>query len=127
MQVLTHEERILSRCRDIFSGRNVTFEFAAETCGISLEGFMVHYDAYVRRLTRAIETQQEWFLLYELEYLLRAGYMRPDEASKRFKVPQEGIEKWTESQGGIKKDLSWRNVRFLQVEQKEQENSDGKN
>lgn len=117
MQVLTHEERIISRCRDIFSGRNVTFEFAAKTCGIDLEGFMVHYDAYVRRLTRAIETQQEWFLLCELEYLLRAGYMRPDEASKRFRASQESIENWLAEKQKNEGDVSWRDMRLMRAKQ----------
>ena len=94
MPTLTHEQRILSRCRDIYSGRNVTPEWAAETCGLTTEEFMIHYDAYIRRLTRAIENKQEWLLLCELEYLLRAGYMRQNEASSRFKVTQKNIEKW---------------------------------
>ena len=56
--------------------------------------------------------------------------MRPDECARRFlgnDSPEnvKKIERWIESQGGIKKDLSWRNVRFLQVEQKEQETENG--
>ena len=61
----------------------------------------------------------------ELEYLLQ-NYMRSEEAAKRFKVPKEKIEQWVQENknGG---NANWRNVRFLQVEQKEQENSDGEN
>ncbi len=119
MSKLSHEERIISRCRDIYCDRSVTFEFAAETCGISLEEFMVHYDAYIRRLTRAIENRQEWLLLAEFEYLLRAGYMRPKDASRRFKAPQENIEEWLkekeENEGGV----SWRDMRLMRTGQGE--------
>lgn len=125
MSSLSHEERVLNRIRSIFSGRNVTFEWAATSCGISVEEFMGYYEQYIQRLCYAIQHKSEWFLLCELEFLLRAGYMRPDEASKRFKVPQEGIEKWIKSQGGINKDLSWRDMRLIQVKQKEQETENG--
>ncbi|MBQ8803237.1 MAG: hypothetical protein IJZ53_06375 [Tyzzerella sp.] len=119
MSSLSHEERILSRCRDLFSGRNVTPEFAAKTCGLDSESFMVHYDAYIRRLTRAIENKQEWFLLAELEYLLRAGYMRPDEASLRFKVPQENIENWLKEKEKNEGSVSWRDMRLMRTRQGE--------
>ena len=117
MPALTHEERILSSCRDIYSGRNVTFDWAAETCGMDLEEFMVHYDAYVRRLTRAIERRQEWFFLCELEYLLRAGYMRPSEATTRFREPQESIENWLEEKRKTEGDVSWRDMRLMREKQ----------
>lgn len=119
MSSLTHEERIVSRCRDIYCDRNVTFEWAAKTCGISLEEFMVHYDAYIRRLTRAIENKQEWFLLAELEYLLRANYMRPKDASKRLKVPQENIENWLKEKEGNEGGVSWRDMRLMRTGQGE--------
>lgn len=118
MSKLSHEERIVSRCRDLFSGRNMTPEFAAETCGISLEEFMVHYDAYIRRLTRAIENRQEWLLLAEFEYLLRAGYMRQDEASRRFRAPQENIEKWLKEKEDEK--IDWHDMRIMRKMQGEE-------
>lgn len=121
MSSLSHEERVLNRIRSIFSGRNVTFEWAATSCGISVEEFMGYYEQYIQRLCYAIQHKSEWFLLCELEFLLRAGYMRPDEASKRFKVSQEGIEKWIESQGGIDKHLSWRDMRMIRVMPQKQE------
>ncbi len=132
MSILSHEERIVSRCRDIYSGRNVTLEFAAKTCGISLAEFEDFYTQYINRLCYAIQHRQEWFLFSELRFLVLSGYMRPDECAKRFlgnDSPENisKIEKWIESQGGINKDLPWRDVRILQVEQKEQENSDGEN
>lgn len=117
MPALTHEERIISRCRDLYSGRNVTTEWCARTCGLDVEEFAVHYDAYIRRLTRAIETKEEWFLLCELECLLRAGYMRPDEASKRFRAPQESIENWIEEKQKTKGDVSWRDMRLMRAKQ----------
>ena len=115
MPTLTHTERIISRCRDIFSGRNVTFEFAAETCGITTEEFMVHYDAYIRRLTRAIENKQEWFFLAELEYLLRAGYMRPRVASKRFKAPEENIKTWLKEKEETDGKPNWCDTRLMRA------------
>ena len=54
MSILSHEERILSRCRDLFSGRHVTPEFAAKTCGISVEEFEDFYTQYINRLCYAI-------------------------------------------------------------------------
>ncbi len=132
MSSLSHEERILSRCRDLFSGRNVTPEFAAKTCGISLAEFEDFYTQYINRLCYAIQHKHELFLFSELRFLVLSGYMRPDECAKRFlgnDSPENiaKIERWIESQGGINKDLSWRNVRFLQVEQKEQETQNEKN
>lgn len=120
----------MSRCRDLFSGRNITPEFAAKTCGISLAEFEDFYTQYIQRLCYSIQHRQEWFLFSELRFLVLSGYMRPDECARRFlsnDSPEnvEKIERWIESQGGIKKDLSWRNVRFLQVEQKEQETENG--
>lgn len=117
MSKLSHEERIVSRCRDVFSGRNVTFAFAAETCGITEEAFMVHYDAYIRRLTRAIETRQEWLLLCELEYLLRAGYMRPQDASKRFRAPEESIKQWIEEKNREEGKPNWCDMRLMRARQ----------
>lgn len=130
MSSLSHEERIISRCRDIYSGRNVTPEWAAKTCGISLEEFEDFYGQYIQRLCYSIQHKQEWFLLYELRFLVLSGYMRPNIAAKRFlgnDSPEniEKIERWIEEQGGINKDLSWRDVRMIKVEQKGQENSDG--
>ena len=125
MASLTHEERILSRCRDIFSGRNVTFEFAAETCGITTEEFIGYYNQYVQRLCYAIQHKQEWFLFSELRFLIMSGYMRQNEAAKRYRISEENIEKYIESQGGIDKNLSWRDMRLIQVKQKEQETQNG--
>lgn len=130
MASLTHEERILSRCRDIFSGRNVTFEFAAETCGITTEEFIGYYNQYVQRLCYSIQHRQEWFLFSELRFLVLSGYMRPNECARRFLGNDllesiEKIEKWIESKGGINKELSWRDVRMIDVKQTEQESSDG--
>lgn len=125
MTSLTHEERILSRCRDIFSGRNVTFEFAAETCGITTEEFIGYYNQYVQRLCYAIQHKQEWFLFSELRFLIMSGYMRQNEAAKRYRISEENIEKYIESQGGIDKNLSWRDMRLIQVKQKEQETQNG--
>lgn len=132
MSILSHEERIISRCRDVYSGRNVTPEWAAKSCGISLEEFEDFYGQYIQRLCYSIQHRQEWFLFSELRFLVLSGYMRPDECARRFlgsDSPEniEKIEWWIESQGGVNKDLSWRNVRFLQVEQKEQETQNGKN
>ena len=130
MASLTHEERILSRCRDIFSGRNVTFEFAAETCGISLEEFEDFYSQYIQRLCHSIQHKHEFFLFSELKFLVLSGYMRPNTVAARFlgsDKPEDiaRVEKWIESQGGINKELSWRDMRMIDVKQKEQENSDG--
>lgn len=108
-----HEHRIVSRCREIYSGCNVTPEWAAETCGLTLEQFMVHYEAYIRRLTRAIETKQEWFLLAEWEYLLRAGNMRPQQASSRFKAPQENIENWLKEKEKTGEEVNWHDMRLM--------------
>ncbi len=119
MSSLTHEERVLSRCRDIYSGRNVTPKWAAETCGLSEEAFMVHYDAYIRRLTQAIENRQEWLLLAEWEYLLKAAYMRPQDASKRFKAPRENIEKWLEEQRKTGEEVDWHDMRLMRARQGE--------
>ena len=132
MSILSHEERIISRCRDVYSGRNVPPEFAAKTCGISLAEFEDFYSQYINRLCYAIQHKHELFLFSELRFLVLSGYMRPDECAKRFlgnDSPENiaKIERWIESQGGINKDLSWRNVRFLQVEQKEQETQNGRN
>jgi hypothetical protein len=107
-------------------------EWAAKSCGISLEEFEDFYGQYINRLCYAIQHKQEWFLFSELRFLVLSGYMRPDETARRFlgsDSPEniEKVEKWIESQGGINKDLSWRNVRFLQVEQKEQEKNNGEN
>ena len=121
MPTLTHEERIVSRCRDIYSGRNVTPEWAAETCGITTEEFMVHYDAYIRRLTRAIENKQEWFLLAELEYLLRAGYMRPQDASKRFRAREESIKHWIEEKNRADGKPDWHDMRLIRARQGERD------
>ena len=119
MTALTHGDRIISRCRDLYSGRNITPEWAAHTCGISLKDFMNHYDAYIRRLMQAIETREEWFLLCELEYLLWAGYMRPNEASKRFKAPQESIENWLEEKNKTGKKPDWHDIRMERAKQGE--------
>ena len=130
MASLTHEERVISRCRDIFSGRNVTPKWAAKTCGISLEEFEDFYGQYIQRLCYSIQHKQEWFLLYELRFLVVSGYMRPDECARRFlgnDSPEnvEKIEKWIESQGGINKKLSWRDMRIIDVKQKEQDTENG--
>ena len=125
MASLTHEERIISRCRDIYSGRNVTPEWAAKTCGISLAEFEDFYTQYIQRLCYSIQHRQEWFLLAELEYLLRAGYMRPDEASRRFRTPQENIENWLKEKEKNEGSVSWRDMRMIDLKQKEQEQEDG--
>lgn len=121
MASLTHEERVLRMCRSIYAGRDVTPKWAAECCGISTAEFEGYYSQYINRLCYAIQHKQEWFILCELRFLLISGYMRPDEASKRFKVPQEGIEKWIEEQGGINENLSWRDMRMIRVKEREQE------
>lgn len=131
MSILSHEERIISRCRDVYSGRNVTPEFAAKTCGISLAEFEDFYTQYINRLCYAIQHKHEFFLFSELRFLVLSGYMRPDECARRFlgnDSPEnvEKIERWIESQGGIDKDLSWRDMRLIQVKQKEQETQNGK-
>ena len=129
MASLTHEERVISRCRDIFSGRNVTFEFAAKTCGISLAEFEDFYTQYINRLCYAIQHKHEIFLFSELRFLVLSGYMRPDECARRFlgnDSPEniEKIKKWIDSKGGINKELSWRDMRIIRVLPKKEEKTD---
>ena len=62
MSILSHEERIISRCRDVYSGRNVTPEFAAKTCGISLAEFEDFYTQYINRLCYAIQHKHEFII-----------------------------------------------------------------
>ena len=116
---LTHEERIVSRVRDVYCNR-CTMEWGAQTCGISLEEFKGYYNQYIQRLCYAIQHKQEWFLCSELQFLLLFGYMRPNEAAKRYRTSEENIEKYIEQQGGINKNLSWRDMRLLRVKQKEE-------
>ena len=124
MSSLSHEQRILRMCRSIFAGRNVTPKWAAECCGLTEEEFLVHYDAYIRRLTRTIETGQEWFLLAELEYLLRAKYLRPKEASLRFRAPQANIEEWLKEKEETGEDVDWNKMRIAKAKQLQQEKID---
>ena len=131
MSSLTHEERIVSRCRDVFCNR-CTMEWGAQTCGISLEEFTGYYNQYIQRLCYAIQHKHEFFLFNELRFLALSRYMRQDECARRFlgnDLPEnvEKIEKWIESQGGINKNLSWRDMRIIDVKQKGQESSDGEN
>lgn len=129
MASLTFSERVLSRCRDVYCQR-CTMEWGAQTCGISLEEFTGYYNQYIQRLCYAIQHKQEWFLFSELRFLVLSNYMRPNIAAARFlggDTPEniEKVEKWIESHGGINKELSWRDMRIIDVKQKGQENSDG--
>ena len=126
MSSLSHEERIISRIRSLYSGRNTTMEWCASSCGISSEEFEDLYNQYIQRLCYSIQHKQEWFLFSELRFLVLSGYMRPDECARRFlgnDLPEsiEKVEKWIESHGGINKELSWRDMRMIKVEQKGQE------
>lgn len=132
MSSLSHEERIISRIRSLYSGRNTTMEWCASSCGISSEEFEGYYNQYINRLCYAIQHGHEFFLLSELKFLVLSGYMRPDECARRFlgsDTPENiaKIEKWKEEQGGIDENLSWRDTRLIQVKQKEQEKVDGEN
>lgn len=129
MASLSHEERILSRCRDVFCNR-CTIEWGAQTCGINTTEFEGYYNQYINRLCYAIQHKHELFLFSELRFLVLSGYMRPNIVAKRFlgnDSPEniEKIERWIEEQGGINKELSWRDMRIIDVKQKGQENSDG--
>lgn len=124
MSSLTHEERIVSRCRDVFCNR-CTMEWGAQTCGINTAEFEGYYNQYIQRLCYAIQHKQEWFLFSELRFLLMSGYMQQSEAAKRYRISEENIERYIESQGGINKEHSWRDVRMIDVKQTEQESSDG--
>lgn len=129
MSSLTHEERIVSRCRDVFCNR-CTMEWGAQTCGIGTAEFEGYYHQYIQRLCYSIQHKHEFFLCSELRFLALSGYMRPDETARRFlgsDSPEniEKVERWIESQGGINKNLSWRDVRLIRVKQGKQENSDG--
>jgi len=131
MANLTFSGRILSRCRDVYSGRKVTSEWAAKTCGISLEEFEDFYGQYIQRLCYSIQHRQEWFLFSELRFLVLSGYMRPDECARRFlgsDSPEniEKIERWIEEQGGINKEHPWRDMRIIRVLQKKEEKVDEK-
>ncbi len=124
MASLTHEQRILSRIRSIYSGRKVSMEFAAETCGILVEEFKDYFNQYIGRLYFSLK-ENEWFILKEWQFLILSGHMRKEEAAKRFlgdDSPEciEKIEKWIESQGGINKELAWRDVRVVRVKQKQE-------
>lgn len=129
MSSLTHEERILSRCRDVYCNR-CTIEWGAQTCGIGTTEFEDFYSQYLQRLCYAIQHKHEFFLFSELRFLVLAGYMRPNTVAARFLGSDKPeniarVEKWIESQGGINKNLSWRDVRLIQVNQKEQETQNG--
>lgn len=129
MSSLTHEERVLRHVRSIFSGRNVSPAFSAECCGISAEEFIGYYNQYINRLCYAIQHGHEFFLFNELKFLVLSGYMRPNIAASHFlgsDTPENiaKIEQWIESQGGIDENLSWRDMRMIQVKQKEQEETD---
>lgn len=129
MSSLTHEQRVLKMCRSIYAGRNVTHRWVAECCGISVEEFRDYYSQYIRRLCYSIQHKQEWFFFSELKFLALSGYMKQDECARRFlgsDTPQNiaKIEQWIESQGGINEDLSWRDMRMIDVKQKE-ERADG--
>ncbi len=70
--------------------------------------------------------ESPWFILKEWEFLILSGYMRPDETARRFlgsDSPEniKKVERWIESKGGINKELSWRDMRLIQVKPKEQE------
>lgn len=130
MSSLSHEERIISRIRSLFSGRNTTMEWCASSCSVSLEEFEGYYNQYIQRLCYSIQHKHEFFLFSELRFLVLSGYMRPDECARRFLGNDSPaniakIEKWIEEQGGIDENLSWRNTRLIQVKQKEQEKVDG--
>ena len=116
MSSLSHEERIVSRVRDTFCNR-CTMEWGAHTCGINTAEFEGYYNQYIQRLCYSIQHKQEWFLLAELEYLLRAGYMRPDEGSSRFKVPQENIENWLKEKEETDGKPDWHDMRIMRKTQ----------
>lgn len=132
MSNLSHEQRVLRHIRSRFCERDVSPTFSAECCGISLEEFMGYYNQYINRLCYAIQHGHEFFLLSELKFLALSGYMRPNIMAARFlgnDSPQNiaKIEKWIESQGGINEDLSWRDMRMIDIKPREQEKTDGEN
>lgn len=122
---LTHEQRILSRIRSIYAGRQVSMEFAAKTCGIPVEEFEGYFNQYIGRLYFSLK-ESEWFILKEWEFLVLAGYMKKEEVAKRFlgdgaQENIEKVEKWIESKGGINKEIDWRDMRVIRVKQKKEE------
>ena len=131
MSSLTHKERIISRIRSIYSGRRTTKKWCAESCGIPEEEFEGYCQQYMNKLFFSLR-ESPWFILKEWEFLILSGYMRTDETARRFlgsDSPEniEKVERWIESQGGINKNLSWRDVRLIRVKPKEQEKTDGEN
>ena len=128
MSSLGHEQRIVSRVRDIHCGRNTTMEWCAHTCRISEEEFEGYYQQYLGRLFFSLEENPR-LIVNEWEYLILSGHMRPSVAAKRFlgdDTPEnvQKIERWIEEQGGINKEHPWRDMRIIRVLQKKEEKTD---
>lgn len=131
MSSLTHEQRIISRVRDIYCGRNTTMEWCASSCGISEDEFQGYCQQYMGRLYFSLQDNPR-LIVKEWEYLILSGHMRPNVAAKRFLGSDtsenvEKIEKWIESKGGINKELSWRDMRIIRVLPKKEDARDGEN
>ena len=126
----THEQRIVSRVRDIYCGRS-NMEWCAESCGISFDEFQGYCQQYMGRLYFSLQDNPR-LIIKEWEYLIISGHMRPNVAAKRFlgdDSPEnvQKIERWIEEKGGINENLSWRDMRIIRTLQKKEEKTDGKN
>lgn len=128
MSSLGHEQRIVSRVRDIHCGRNTTMEWCASSCGIPEEEFEGYCQQYMGRLYFSLQDNPR-LIVKEWEYLILSGHMRPSVAAKRFlgdDTPEnvQKIERWIEEQGGINKEHPWRDMRIIRVLQKKEEKTD---